>query len=110
VAEAIESATPYDVQAKELLPGARYDVAAVGELASEPARVAGVAASTASEHLHKLVDGRLLAVRTQGRHRYYSLADEGVANALEALALVRPLDERRHRHVHGDPERGLYRL
>lgn len=55
-------------------------------LASE----AGVAASTASAHLARLVEGRLLHVTRQGRHRYYSLASPRVAEAIEALARVAP--------------------
>jgi DNA-binding transcriptional ArsR family regulator len=51
---------------------------------------AGVAASTASEHLGRLVEGGLLRVRQQGRHRYYELASADVAHALEALARLAP--------------------
>ncbi|NEB75172.1 winged helix-turn-helix transcriptional regulator, partial [Streptomyces sp. SID14478] len=47
--------------------------------AGELARHAGVAASTASEHLGKLVAGGLLAEERQGRHRYVRLADGQVA-------------------------------
>ena len=53
--------------------------------ASELARAAGVTRPTASAHLAKLVDGRLLAMEAQGRHRYFRLADDEVAHALEAL-------------------------
>ncbi|GHF41688.1 DNA-binding transcriptional ArsR family regulator [Amycolatopsis bartoniae] len=56
-------------------------------LASE----AGVSPSTASAHLTKLVEGGLLHVRQQGRHRYYALASRDVADALEALARVSPM-------------------
>ena len=41
--------------------------------AGELARAAGVAPSTASEHLSLLAAGGLLSVATQGRHRYYRL-------------------------------------
>lgn len=51
---------------------------------------AGVAQSTVSGHLAQLVDGGLLAVRRQGRHRYYSLASAEVAHALESLANLAP--------------------
>ncbi|HZZ50450.1 MAG TPA: helix-turn-helix domain-containing protein [Pseudonocardia sp.] len=51
---------------------------------------AGVAASTASEHLGRLVAGGVLRVRQEGRHRYYELASTDVANALEALARLAP--------------------
>jgi DNA-binding transcriptional ArsR family regulator len=54
--------------------------------AGELARVAGVSRPTASEHLRRLLDGNLVDVVSQGRHRYYRLAGPHVANALEALA------------------------
>ncbi|MGV9985473.1 ArsR/SmtB family transcription factor [Streptomyces olivaceus] len=54
--------------------------------AGELARHAGVAASTASEHLGKLVTGGLLTEERQGRHRYVRLADERVAQLVEDLA------------------------
>ncbi|MFC9847138.1 ArsR/SmtB family transcription factor [Streptomyces sp. NPDC060223] len=54
--------------------------------AGELARQAGVAASTASEHLGKLVAGGLLTEERQGRHRYVRLADAGVAQLVEDLA------------------------
>ncbi|MFC8668440.1 ArsR/SmtB family transcription factor [Streptomyces sp. NPDC057199] len=54
--------------------------------AGELARHAGVAASTASEHLGKLVAGGLLAEERQGRHRYVRLADARVAQLVEDLA------------------------
>lgn len=56
--------------------------------AGELARSAGVTAPTASSHLAALVDNELVAVRTQGRHRYFRLADADIAHALEALSLV----------------------
>jgi DNA-binding transcriptional ArsR family regulator len=58
--------------------------------ASVLASEAGVAASTASVHLGKLLDGGLVAVERHGRHRYYRLAAPEVARALEALAAVAP--------------------
>jgi DNA-binding transcriptional ArsR family regulator len=56
--------------------------------AGELAHAAGVTAQTASSHLAKLLDGGLLAVEQQGRHRYYRLADAHVALALESLASI----------------------
>jgi DNA-binding transcriptional ArsR family regulator len=53
--------------------------------ARELAYVAGVAAATASGHLTQLLDGGLLAVEKQGRHRYYRLPGPEVASAIEAL-------------------------
>jgi DNA-binding transcriptional ArsR family regulator len=55
--------------------------------AGELAQAAGVGAPTASAHLKRLLEGGLLAVQVQGRHRYYRLAGDEVAGWLEALAL-----------------------
>jgi DNA-binding transcriptional ArsR family regulator len=57
--------------------------------AGELARMVNVAASTASAHLRRLTEGGLVAVRQQGRHRYFELADERVAHLLETLGLAR---------------------
>jgi DNA-binding transcriptional ArsR family regulator len=55
-----------------------------GELAS----IANVAPQTASGHLARLVDGGLLSVERQGRHRYYRLNSSEVAAAIEALLVL----------------------
>src|SRR5215469_12806756 len=85
-----------------------YPIATIGELLGDPARAeilavlldgrartagelafaANVSAQSASGHLAKLVDGGLLAVRSSGRHRYFSLAGPEVAHALEALGAI----------------------
>jgi DNA-binding transcriptional ArsR family regulator len=54
------------------------------------AHEAGVAPSTASVHLSKLVDGGLVKAERRGRHRYYRLAGPEVARAMEALAEIAP--------------------
>jgi DNA-binding transcriptional ArsR family regulator len=54
--------------------------------ASELARQAGIAASTASEHLGRLVSAGLLAEERQGRHRYVRLADADAAQLVESVA------------------------
>ncbi len=61
-----------------LLPG---EALTAGELA----RVAGIAPSTATEHFSRLVDGGLIVMHQQGRHRYFRLAGEEVAHLLETL-------------------------
>jgi DNA-binding transcriptional ArsR family regulator len=86
------------------------DIAKIGALVAEPARArillalgdgralpasvladeAGVAASTASAHLAKLVDGGLLTVENHGRHRYFTFAGEAVGELIEALARLAP--------------------
>lgn len=53
--------------------------------AGELAREAGITPQTASSHLKKLLDGDLLRLRGQGRHRYYTLSGEDVAETLEGL-------------------------
>ena len=56
--------------------------------AGELATFAGLSPSAASAHLTKLLEGGLLALEREGRHRYYRLAGPGVAGALEGLALI----------------------
>jgi hypothetical protein len=53
--------------------------------ASELAETAGITKQTASVHLSKLEAAQLLAREVQGRHRYFRLADDDVAVAIEAL-------------------------
>ena len=65
--------------------------------AGELAFSANVAPQTASGHLAKLVEGGLLRVETQGRHRYYRLAGPDVGNALEALGELAPAPRVRDR-------------
>jgi DNA-binding transcriptional ArsR family regulator len=66
-------------------------VVADGRLsASELAARAGIARSTASGHLRRLVDGGFLIVTDQGRNRYYELAGAGVAEAVEGLSRIAP--------------------
>jgi DNA-binding transcriptional ArsR family regulator len=60
--------------------------------AGELARASGITPQTASAHLAKLVESELVATRTQGRHRYFRLADDDIAHVLEALAFVAERD------------------
>lgn len=53
--------------------------------AGELALHGGVSAQTASGHLSRMVEGRLLSVEKQGRHRYYRLAGRAVAATMETL-------------------------
>ena len=86
------------------------DIAAAARLLAEPARArvlmalmdrralpasvlageAGVAPSTASEHLARLVDAGFLTVERHGRHRYFRIAGPAVADAVEALGALAP--------------------
>lgn len=56
----------------------------IGELAKH----AGVASSTASEHVAKLVDGGMVTAVRQGRSRYVRLAGPQVAELIEGLGAV----------------------
>ncbi len=53
--------------------------------ATELAAEAGVTLQTTSSHLSKLVQGDLLRVLKQGRHKYFSLANDDVAHVLEGI-------------------------
>ena len=64
------------------LMGGQY--LAAGELAA----AAGVTAQTASTHIARLLETDMVVLRTQGRHRYFRLADGEVAHALETQSLV----------------------
>lgn len=56
--------------------------------ATELALEAEVTAQTASSHLAKLVDGQLLTVRKQGRHKYFQLHRQDIAQLIEQLLNV----------------------
>jgi DNA-binding transcriptional ArsR family regulator len=86
------------------------DLASIADLIEDPARAAMLAAlaggralpagelarrahvhpATASAHLRRLVDGGLIRVRVQGRHRYHEIVDPEVAAVLEAIAQIAP--------------------
>jgi DNA-binding transcriptional ArsR family regulator len=61
--------------------------------ASELAYMAGIKPQTASFHLFKLVEGNLVKVEKQGRHRYYQLANDEVARLLELFLAISPPPE-----------------
>jgi DNA-binding transcriptional ArsR family regulator len=56
--------------------------------AGELARTANVSAQSASMHLVQLLDGGLVEVAAEGRHRYYRIASPQVAHAIEALGII----------------------
>lgn len=56
--------------------------------AGELAREAGITPQTASGHLAKLEAGGLLVRRRQGRHSYFALAGDEVAEAMEQLVVL----------------------
>ena len=51
--------------------------------ATELADAAGITKQTGSTHLRKLLDARFVAMEAHGRHRYFRIADEDVAQILE---------------------------
>lgn len=61
--------------------------------ASELAREACVTAQTATTHLAKLETGGMLIMRKQGRHKYFALANDEVAQLLETLMGLSASDE-----------------
>ncbi|MFI9207470.1 ArsR/SmtB family transcription factor [Streptomyces sp. NPDC053253] len=65
--------------------------------ASELARHAGVAPSTATSHLNLLVGGGLLVEERHGRHRYLRVADRRVIELIESLAALAPQQAARPR-------------
>jgi|tagenome__1003787_1003787.scaffolds.fasta_scaffold20697444_2 DNA-binding transcriptional ArsR family regulator len=75
-------------------PGRARMLAALGDGRALPASVladeAGVAASTASEHLRKLTKAGLVSAERHGRHRYFRLAGPHIGELLEAMARVAP--------------------
>lgn len=80
------------------------DYASAGELAG----AASVSPATASGHLGKLMAAELLVCEQRGRHRYYKLADDEVAHALEALALM--AERRTHTAAWANPTRQRLRF
>jgi DNA-binding transcriptional ArsR family regulator len=65
--------------------------------ATELAYSSGITPQTASGHLSRLTEAKLVEVEKQGRHRYYRLANEHVAHVLEALAVLAVHGAPRHR-------------
>lgn len=55
---------------------------------TELALVADVSPSTASAHLARLRQTKLVSLHVQGRHRYYKLANRRVAGMLERLSIL----------------------
>jgi DNA-binding transcriptional ArsR family regulator len=56
--------------------------------ATELAYAGGVAPQTASGHLARLTEGRLLTLAKQGRHAYYRLASPLIGRMLESIMAV----------------------
>jgi DNA-binding transcriptional ArsR family regulator len=67
--------------------------------AKELAYQAGVTPQTASEHLAKLVQARILTLTKQGRFRYFRLASPAVAGMIESIMRILPPAD--HQVSHG---------
>src|ERR1700675_3437182 len=59
---------------------------------SELAFLARISRPTASEHLSRLVEARLIAITKQGRFRYYRIVSPLVARMLESIERVAAID------------------
>jgi len=77
-----------------LLDGRRYT-------ATELAVCTNTSPQNISIHLGKLIQAELLQVESHGRHRYYRLAKQDVAYAIEALANLVP-DKAAKKTIHTD--------
>lgn len=77
--------------------------------AGELANAAGITPQTTSGHLIRLVDGGLLAVERQGRHRYHRLASAEVAHLVETM-MVRAENLPRRNGVRTGPRDARMRL
>ncbi|MGX9932787.1 ArsR/SmtB family transcription factor [Virgibacillus salarius] len=58
--------------------------------ASELAYMAGIKPQTASFHLAKMVDANVVAVSQHGRHRYYGIQNQEVAQVMESFLSIAP--------------------
>ena len=65
--------------------------------AGELAYVAGVSPQTASEHLAKLTQAKLLSLAKQGRHCYFRLGSPKIARMLEGIMVVAADGPQRYR-------------
>lgn len=76
--------------------------------AGELARQAGVTAQTTSGHLARLADAEMIVMEKQGRHRYFRLASQEIAQAIESLSVVASMGPQRH-HPVGPKDEALRR-
>lgn len=58
--------------------------------ASELAYMARVTPQTASYHLTKMAESKIIMIQKQGRHRYYGIINHEVAEVIETLLLIAP--------------------
>ncbi|MGA7998840.1 MAG: helix-turn-helix domain-containing protein [Bradyrhizobium sp.] len=72
--------------------------------AGELAKAAGITPQSASGHLRKMIEGGILSVWSQGRFRYFRLANEQVGAALEILANIAQTQPRRIAAIRNMPK------
>jgi DNA-binding transcriptional ArsR family regulator len=61
--------------------------------ASELANTAKITPQTASYHLTKMIEGNMIKVKNQGRHRYFGLANQDIAELLESFFSFSPVQK-----------------
>ena len=77
--------------------------------AGELAVVADLSAPSASMHLAKLLEANWVGVARRGRHRYYTIADDAVAHAVEAIGAIRFAGRPRRSPLRPQPDERLQR-
>lgn len=76
--------------------------------ATELAVIANISRQSASNHLSKMLDSGLLIAVQQGRHRYYSFANDDVAYAIESLANLIPEFKLKKTKIDTKEKKGIY--
>lgn len=61
--------------------------------ATELATSANISLQSASNHLKKMITANILSVEKQGRHRYFKFANDEVAQVIESMASLIPLNK-----------------
>ncbi|MNK63194.1 Helix-turn-helix domain protein [compost metagenome] len=78
--------------------------------AGDLAYMAGIKPQTASFHLGRMVEAGVVSVTKQGRHRYYGIPDQQVAQVMESLlSISRPGEIRSLRQAQQDEQIRLAR-
>ena len=61
--------------------------------AMELSTCADISAQSTSNHLTKMLNAKIIAVEKQGRHRYYRFANPEIAQVIESMASLIPLNK-----------------
>jgi DNA-binding transcriptional ArsR family regulator len=67
--------------------------------ATELAAIANISRQSASNHLSKLTDSQMLIVEKQGRHRYFRLANNEIAEIIESIASLIPENQIKPKNI-----------